>query len=95
MGLQPLGDRVVVEVEEQRERVEGGIVLPETASEKPTEGKVIAVGPGARKDDGSRIPMPLAVGDVVLFGKWSGNDVEDGGRELKILGVSDILAVRE
>ena len=95
MGLQPLGDRVVVEVVEERERVQGGIVLPETASEKPTEGPVVEVGPGKLNDDGTRAPMPVKKGDVVIYGKWSGMDLELDGKKLKILSVSEILAVRE
>jgi chaperonin GroES len=95
MGLKPLGDRVVVEPKEAKEVVQGGIVLPESASEKPTEGTVIAVGPGARREDGTRAEMPLSVGDVVVYGKWSGTDIEVDGQELKILSVDDILAVRE
>ncbi len=95
MGLQPLGDRVVVEVVEEKERIQGGIVLPETASEKPTEGKVLEVGPGKLNDDGARVPMPVKVGDTVIYGKWSGMDIEIDGKTLKILSVSDILAVRE
>jgi len=95
MGLEPLGDRVVVEVVEEKERIQGGIVLPETASEKPTEGKILEVGPGKMNDDGTRVPMPVQVGDVVVYGKWSGMDVDIDGKTLKILSVSDILAVRE
>ncbi len=95
MKLKPLGDRVVVEVKEEKERIEGGIVLPETASEKPTEGQIIAAGPGARDEAGKRIPMPVKVGDVVVYGKWSGMDLELEGKDYKILSVSDILAVRE
>jgi len=95
MGLQPLGDRVLVEVLVETERVQGGIVLPESAAEKPTEGTIVEVGPGAIKDDGSRIPMPVAKGDVVIYGKYSGSDVKVDGQEYKLLRVSDILAVRE
>ncbi len=95
MGLQPLGDRVLVEVLELSEQVQGGIVLPESASEKPTEGTVVEVGPGALKDDGSRIPMPVAKGEVVIYGRYSGSDIKVDGQEYKLLRVSDILAVRE
>ncbi|MCZ7601206.1 MAG: co-chaperone GroES [Gammaproteobacteria bacterium] len=95
MGLQPLGDRVLVEVLEEAERVQGGIVLPESAAEKPTEGTVVEVGPGALKDDGSRIPMQVAKGDKVIYGKYSGMDVKVDGQEYKLLRVSDILAVRQ
>lgn len=95
MGLQPLGDRVVVEEKQERERVEGGIVLPESAAEKPTEGTVTAVGPGAINDDGTRQPMPVKVGDTVIYGKYAGSEITIDGKDLKILSVSDILAVRE
>ena len=95
MGYQPLGDRVLVEVLEEKERVQGGIVLPESATEKPTEGRVLEVGPGKRKDDGTRIEVPLKKGDIVIYGKWSGSDLKLDGKEVKILSVSDILAVRE
>ncbi len=95
MGLQPLGDRVLVEVDESQEQVQGGIVLPESAAEKPTEGTVVAVGPGALKDDGTRVPMPVAVGDRVIYGKYSGTDVKVDDEEYKLLRVTDILAVRE
>lgn len=95
MGLQPLGDRVLVEEKTERERVEGGIVLPESASEKPTEGTVITVGPGSVKDDGSRTPMPVKVGDLVLYGRYAGSEITVDGKDYKILSVSEILAVRE
>lgn len=95
MGLKPLGDRVVVEPNEAKEVVSGGIVLPESAKEKPTEGKVLSVGPGGLRDNGTREPMPVKVGDVVVYGKWSGTDIDVDGKDLKILSVSDILAVRE
>ncbi len=95
MGLQPLGDRVIVEEAAERERIEGGIVLPETASERPTQGTVLAIGPGARKDDGTRIEMPVKVGDKVIYGKYSGTEIEVEGKEVKILGVDEILAVAE
>jgi chaperonin GroES len=90
--LRPLDDRVVVEPLEAEETTAGGIVLPDTAKEKPQKGKVIAVGPGKLLDNGERAPMSVAVGDEVLFGKYSGTDVEIDGRELKILRESDILA---
>ncbi len=95
MGLQPLGDHVLIEVNEERERVQGGIVLPESAGEKPTEGTVVSAGPGARRDDGKRVEMPVKQGDTVIFGKYAGTEVKVDGKEYKILGVSDILAVRE
>lgn len=95
MRLRPLSDRVVVEPKEETEVVQGGIVLPETASEKPTEGTVLEVGPGALLEDGSRAEMPVKVGDVVVYSKYAGHEIRIDGRDLKILSVSDILAVRE
>ncbi len=95
MGLKPLGDRVVVEPKEQKEVIQGGIVLPESAKEKPTEGVVVEVGPGELLDSGERVPMPVKVGDVVIYGKWAGTDIEIDGKDVKILSVSDIMAVRE
>ncbi|MBI5834599.1 MAG: co-chaperone GroES [Armatimonadetes bacterium] len=95
MGLKPLGDRVVVEPKELKEVVQGGIVLPESAKEKPTEGVVVEVGPGELLESGERVPMPVKVGDVVIYGKWAGTDIEIDGKDVKILSVSDIMAVRE
>ncbi len=90
--LKPLDDRVVVEPLEAEEKTPGGIVLPDTAKEKPQRGKVIAVGPGKLLDDGTRVPVPVEVGDEVIFGKYSGTEVEVDGKELKILRESDLLA---
>lgn len=90
--LRPLDDRIVVEPLEAEEKTPGGILLPDTAKQKPQQGKVIAVGPGRQTDDGKRLPLNVAVGDIVLFGKYSGSDVEVDGKELKILRESDILA---
>lgn len=95
MGLQPLGDRVVVEPLEEKEQIEGGIVLPESAQQKPTEGTVVAVGPGAMLESGKRAEMPLKPGDVVIYSKYGGMEVTVDGKELKILRASDILAVKE
>ena len=92
MKLRPLDDRVVLEPIEAEEKTAGGIVLPDTAREKPQRGRVIAVGSGKRLDDGSHAPMSVAKGDEVLFGKYSGSDVEIDGTEYKILRESDILA---
>jgi chaperonin GroES len=91
LNLRPLDDRVVVEALEAEEKTSGGILLPDTAKQKPQQGKVIAVGPGKLSDQGERTRVGVAVGDTVLFGKYSGSDVEVGGRELKILRESDIL----
>lgn len=91
LTLRPLDDRVVVEGLEAEEKTSGGILLPDTAKQKPQQGKVIAVGPGKLSDEGKRTAVGVKVGDTVLFGKYSGSDVEVGGRELKILRESDIL----
>ena len=91
LTLKPLDDRVVVEALEAEEKTAGGILLPDTAKQKPQQGKVIAVGPGKLNDNGTRSAMAVKVGDTVLFGKYSGSDVEVSGRELKILRESDIL----
>ena len=92
VNLRPLDDRVVVESLEAEEKTSGGILLPDTAKQKPQQGKVIAVGPGKLSDKGDRLALGVKVGDTVLFGKYSGSDVEVGGRELKILREADILA---
>ena len=91
LSLRPLDDRVVVEALDAEEKTSGGILLPDTAKQKPQQGKVIAAGPGKLRDDGKRSALAVKVGDLVLFGKYSGSDVEVGGRELKILRESDIL----
>ncbi|NOZ29933.1 MAG: co-chaperone GroES [Chloroflexi bacterium] len=94
--LRPLGDRVVVEPIEEEERTASGIILPETAKEKPQQGKVIAVGPGARDENGNRIPMDVKLGDRVLFAKYAGTEVKlDGDNKVLVLRESDILAVIE
>jgi len=90
--LQPLGDRVVVKPIEGEEVTKGGIVLPDTAKEKPQEGKVLAVGPGRLSEDGKRIAMDVKVGDVVLYIKYGGTEVKIEGEELMVLRESDILA---
>ncbi len=90
--LRPLDDRVVVEPMEAEETTAGGIVLPDTAKEKPQRGTVIAVGPGKLLDNGSRAEVAVALGDEVIYGKYSGSEVEIDGREVKILRESDILA---
>jgi chaperonin GroES len=92
MKLQPLGGRVIVEPTEQEETTAGGIILPETAKEKPQEGKVLAAGPGDRDEAGERIPMEVTVGDKVLYAKYSGTEVKVDGKKLLILRESDILA---
>ena len=95
LKLKPLGGRVIVEPIEQEEMTAGGIILPETAKEKPQEGKILAAGPGERDEDGERIPMDVQVGDRVLYAKYSGTEVKMDGKKLLILRESDILAVVE
>jgi chaperonin GroES len=92
ISLKPLGNRVVVEPIEQEEVTAGGIVLPETAKEKPQKGNVLSVGPGERDDNGKYIPMDISVGDVVLFAKYSGTEIKIDGKKVLILRDSDILA---
>jgi chaperonin GroES len=95
MSLKPLGNRVVVEPIEQEEVTAGGIVLPDTAKEKPQKGKVLSVGPGDRDEDGKRIPMDVAAGDTVLFAKYAGTEIKVDGKKLLILRESDLLAIVE
>jgi chaperonin GroES len=90
--IRPLDDRVVVQPEEAEETTAGGIVLPDSAKEKPQRGTVVAVGPGKLLDSGSRGTLSVAVGDVVIYGKYGGSDLEVDGSEVKILRESDILA---
>jgi chaperonin GroES len=93
MNLKPLGDRLIVEPIEQEEMTASGIVLPETAKEKPMQGKVLAIGPGARKEDGSRIAMDVSQGDTVLYAKYAGTEVKIDGKKYLILKETDVLAV--
>jgi len=93
LTLKPLGNRVVVEPLEQEEITAGGIVLPETAKEKPQQGMVKSVGPGDRDEDGKRIPMDVKVGDKVLFAKYSGTEMKLDGKKLLVLRESDLLAI--
>ena len=92
MDLQPLGDRLIVEVLEEEEMTVSGIVLPDTAKEKPQRGRVLAVGPGSRNDKGELVPMDVAVGDEVIFSKYGGTEVKLGTDEVLILRESDVLA---
>lgn len=92
LKLQPLGDRLVVKPIEGEEKTKGGIILPDTAKEKPQEGKVLAVGPGRLSEDGKRIAMEVKVGDVVLYVKYGGTEIKIDGEELMVLRESDILA---
>ncbi|RPI80562.1 MAG: co-chaperone GroES [Chloroflexi bacterium] len=93
INLKPLGNRVVVEPVEQEEMTAGGIVLPETAKEKPQKGKVLSIGPGDRDDEGKRIPMDVKAGDTVLFAKYSGTEIKMDGKKLLILRENDLLAI--
>jgi chaperonin GroES len=93
MSFRPLGDRVLVKRVEEETKTKGGIIIPDTAKEKPQEGEVIAVGPGARDEDGKHIAMDVKVGDRILFGKWGGTEVKLSGEDLLILKESDILGV--
>src|SRR5579863_10427098 len=95
MKFRPLHDRVVVRRLEQEEKTAGGIIIPDTAKEKPQEGEVIAVGPGARGEDGTLHPLDVKAGDRVLFGKWSGTEIKLDGEELIIMKESDIMGVLE
>ena len=93
MAFRPLGDRVVIRRVEEEAKTKGGIIIPDNAKEKPQEGEVVAVGPGGRDEDGRRIAIDVAVGDRILFGKWSGSEVKIDGEELLIMKESDILGV--
>jgi chaperonin GroES len=93
MAFRPLHDRVVVRRIEADQKTAGGIIIPDSAQEKPSEGEIIAVGEGARDDDGDRIPLDVKVGDRVLFGKWSGTEVKINGEDLLIMKESDIMGV--
>ncbi|OIO74961.1 MAG: co-chaperone GroES [Elusimicrobia bacterium CG1_02_37_114] len=95
MKLKPLGDRVLVKVIEKEEVKKSGIIIPDTAKEKPQEGKVIAVGPGKVDDNGKKIPMDVKVGDKILFGKYSGNEVKLDSEEYLIMNRDDILGTIE
>ena len=95
MKFRPLHDRVLVRPVEQEEKTAGGIIIPDTAKEKPMEGEVVAVGPGARSDDGEIRPLDVRVGDRVLFGKWSGTEIKLDGEELMIMKESDLMGIIE
>ncbi len=93
MAFRPLHDRVVVRRIEADQKTAGGIIIPDSAQEKPSEGEIVAVGEGARDDDGERIPMDVKAGDRVLFGKWSGTEVKIDGEDLLIMKESDIMGI--
>jgi chaperonin GroES len=93
MGFRPLHDRVLVRRVEAEEKTAGGIIIPDSAKEKPAEGEIVSVGSGARSDDGKITPLDVKAGDRVLFGKWSGTEVKVDGEDLLIMKESDILGV--
>jgi chaperonin GroES len=95
MKFRPLHDRVVVRRIDSEEKTSGGIIIPDTAKEKPQEGEVVAVGPGARDDAGKLVPLDVKAGDRILFGKWSGTEVKIEGQEFLIMKESDIMGVIE
>lgn len=95
MKIRPLGDRLVVERIEQEDKTSGGIIIPDTAKEKPKQAKVIAVGEGAKDENGKRIPMDVEVGDVVLFTQWAGSEIKIDGKEYLVLKESDVIGIIE
>jgi chaperonin GroES len=95
MGFRPLHDRVVVKRIDQDDRTKGGIIIPDTAKEKPQEGEVMAVGPGARNEQGTLVALDVKKGDRILFGKWSGTEVKIDGEDVLIMKESDILGIIE
>ena len=95
MSFRPLGDRVLVKRVEEEAKTKGGIIIPDTAKEKPQEGEVVAVGPGARNDKGDVVALDVKAGDRILFGKWSGTEVKVDGQDLLIMKESDVLGVVE
>ena len=95
MAFRPLGDRVLVKRVDEEEKTRGGIIIPDTAKEKPSQGEIVAIGPGGRDESGELIPIDLKVGDRVLFGKWSGTEVKIDGEDLLIMKESDVMGVLE
>jgi chaperonin GroES len=93
MKFRPLHDRVLIKVLDSEEKTSGGIIIPDTAKEKPQEGEVVAVGPGAKNEDGKLTPMDVKTGDIVLFGKWSGTEVKIDGKEYSIMKETDIMGI--
>ena len=93
MGFKPLHDRIAVERVSEVEKSAGGIIIPDTAQEKPSEGKVVSVGPGSRKKDGSFAKLEVKVGDRILFGKWSGTEAKIDGKDLLIMQESDVMGI--
>jgi chaperonin GroES len=95
INLKPLGDRLVIEPQQREQTTASGLVLPETAAEKPQQGEVIAAGPGRRDDDGKRIPLDVNVGDIVLYAKYGGTEIKINDQKLLILKEADVLAIVE
>ena len=95
MAFRPLGDRVLVKRVEEEEKTKGGIIIPDTAKEKPQEGEIVAVGPGARDEAGKLVPLDVKAGDRVLFGKWSGTEIKLDGEDLMIMKESDLMGIIE
>ena len=95
MKFRPLHDRVLIKVLDSEEKTAGGIIIPDTAKEKPQEGEVVAVGPGSKNEDGKIAPLDVKIGDIVLFGKWSGTEVKLDGDDLLIMKESDIMGILE
>ena len=95
MKFRPLGDRILVKRVEEETKTKGGIIIPDTAKEKPQEGEVVSVGPGARDDNGKIQPLDVKKGDRILFGKWSGTEIKLNGEDLLIMKVSDVMGVIE
>src|SRR5829696_4441016 len=95
MGFRPLHDRVLVRRVDAEEKTKGGIIIPDTAKEKPQEGEIVAAGPGARDESGKLVPLDLKAGDRILFGKWSGTEVKIDGEDLLIMKESDVMGVVE
>ena len=93
MKFRPLHDRVLIKVLDSEEKTAGGIIIPDTAKEKPQEGEVVAVGPGAKNDEGKTSPMDGKVGEIVIFGKWSGTEIKIDGKEYSIMKESDIMGI--
>ena len=91
--IRPLQDRIIVKRVQEEEKTKGGIIIPDTAKEKPQEGEVIAAGPGARDESGKIVPLDVKAGDRILFGKWSGTEIKLDGEDLLIMGESDIMGV--
>jgi len=93
MKFRPLHDRVLIKALDSEEKTSGGIIIPDTAKEKPQEGEVVAIGPGAKSEDGKIVSMDVKVGDIVLFGKWSGTEIKIDGTEYSIMKESDIMGI--